>query len=622
MRTNRTPIAKRSNWVCLSSIVDRNAILLLTIIFFAIVFSRFFAICNDPPWWMCPDFFTDEGWWADSARGKVFFDNYFADDFGTGYLVAPAYTLLLQGVYSLFGVGLVQTRMASSVAGVLTILIMTVTAWKKVGKKAAVLCALLLGASPFFWAFNRVGLTETLQALFITGAFCLYMLKKEKALGSFFSGLLLSISIALKTNAAVIGLFPLLVAVCATSLHQAKAANVRVSFRNVLHFFRPLVWGFLGLASGIAVFLALTVVPNWPVFRAMVFAEAGVADLSITGMMTLPGAALASVESGGNAAVVWRLAVLSPAVCLGAWLSILRLLRKTEKRSASPEIGLDPFEVGSIAWMLATWFFISLSNYQPDRRFVILLAPMALTATVFISRKDRLPRRWCSDSDLSPEGFSFSNFVLWLLLSLPVLLLVKPVVTNMLLNITGAINLGEQPGFSPAAAGTVVAFFWLLLLIPISKLRVTGQRIRSALLSKVSTVVFLLFLVCEMGVVGIGIGSGRATFLEAQHALKSLVQLDETVLGHAAASAFQPYRVRTVRRSTPSDGSPPPNPDVWDRTHPRYIFELEQFNYQHLQPQYQDLTSENGYSFVSRFSVGPEQKKQSKFVMSLYERGE
>lgn len=618
MRMNRTPITKRSNWDRVSNIVDRNAILLLAIILLVIAFSRFFAIYNDPPWWMHPDFFNDEGWWADSARGKLFFNNYFADDFGTGYLVAPAYTFLLQGVYSLFGIGLVQTRMASSVAGVLTILVMAVTVWKKVGRKAAVLCALLLGASPFFWAFNRVAHTETLQTFFITSAFCLYMLKKEKVIGPFFSGLLLSISIGIKINAAVIGLLPVFLAVCATSLYQAKMATVRMSFRDALPFFRPLFWGFLGLASGIAIFLALTVVPNWKAFRTMVFSEAGLGGVFVEQIMTLPGAAFTSVDSPSKTTVVWRLAVLSPAVCFGAWLCILRLVRRIGKRAASPEIGLDPFEVGCIAWMLATWFFISLSHYQPDRRFVILLVPMALTATILMSCKDRLQRRWRSHSDLCPKSLTFSYFVLWLLLSLPVFLLVKPVVTNMLMNITGAINIGEKYGLGPAAAGTVVTFFWLLLLIPISKFRITGQRIERALLSKVSIVVFLLFLVCEIGIVGIGMGSGRASFFEAQDALKSLVQLDQTVLGHAAASAFQPYRVRTVRRSTPTDGSPPPNPDIWDRTHPRYIIELEQFNYQRLQPQYQDLISEKGYSFVSRFGIGPERRKQPRFVISLY----
>jgi 4-amino-4-deoxy-L-arabinose transferase-like glycosyltransferase len=605
-----------------AQLVDRNAILLLAIILAAIAFSRFFAVCNDPAWWVHPDFFNDEGWWSDSARGRLFFGTYFADDFGTAYLVAPGYTFLLQGTYSLFGIGLAQMRIVSAAAGVLTVLIAAATVGRKAGKKEAVLCALLLGASPFFWAFNRVAFTETLQGLFVTSAFCLYVSSRRKVLGPFLSGLLLSISVALKINAAVIGVLPIVLAVCATSLHEAKAANARMSLRNVLPFFSPFIWGFLGLASGVAAFLGLSVIPNWHAFRAMVFSEARLSDASIAQILQLPGAALVSVDSPSKAAIVWRLAVLSPTICFGAWLGVLRLTPRIHKSPASAGVRLGQFEAGCIGWMLATWVFISLSSYQPDRRFVLLLPPMAMAVAGTRWSQDRRSSEQRAGMHRSPRGGALSSWGLWLILSLPVLLMIKPVAVNTLVRMAGQIHLGDLPGLSTQAAGTVVMFVWLLLIVPISRLRLTGERIRGSLLSKGSIGVFLLLLVCETAVVGIGVARGRSTFVDAQLALASLVERGETVLGHAAASAFLPYRVRTVRRSTPDDGSPPPNPDVWERTHPRYILELEQFNYRYVEPRYQDLISEKGYFLVSRLSIGPEHNRQPKFVLGLYERRE
>ncbi len=181
----------RVNWKRIETFLDRKALILLLLCLFVMAFSRFIKIYDDPPSWMRSDFLCDEGWWADSARGKIFFDDYFADDFGTAYLVTPGYTLLLQTVYRVFGVGLVQTRMISAIFNVLTIFIVTVLIWKKIGRKEALLCTILLGASPFYWAYSRVGLIETSQAFCITAAFCLYMLNGKRFFGALGSGLFL-----------------------------------------------------------------------------------------------------------------------------------------------------------------------------------------------------------------------------------------------------------------------------------------------------------------------------------------------------------------------------------------------------------------------------------------------
>lgn len=600
---------------------DRMAPVLLVFFLFLVVLSRFIMIYNDPPWWMRPDFLCDEGWWADSARGKIFFDDYFSDDFGTAYLVTPGYTLLLQSVYKVFGVGLIQTRMISAISGVLTIIIVAVLIWRKLGRKEALFCTILLGVSPFYWAYNRLGLIETSQALCITAAFCLYMLNGKRFLGAFGLGLFLSLAIALKPNAVVIGFLPLFIAVLASMLADAKATSISTVFRHVVVFLRSMLPAFLGLLLGLSIFFVWIVVPNWKEFSAIVVSESGAGQGSVIRLLTLPGPAMISVDAVGDKidVLVWRLARWSPAIVFSAWLYLLMFIRQSYTSSPSIEDRFTSFEIGCFTWMLSTWIFISLSYHQPARRFVVLLPPMAIVATIFLFKKHRL----ITQSPYKYESIlrhTIYYYILWVVLSLPAFLLIKPPATKAIMNITLGTDLGKQPGFSPAAAGTVFTLAWLILLIPVSRVRVIGEAIKQVLLSKASTWIMVLLILYEIGVVGSIFSTSEASFYELQNTLQSLVEEGEPVLGHAATAAFLPHKVRTVRRTTPEDGSPPPNPDIWDRMKPLYIIQLEQFNYHQTWLNYQDLITEKGYDLVGRYGVGPQRNNADKFVVAIYKR--
>jgi len=407
----------------ISNLIDRNALLLLILVLVVVAISRVVGITNDPPWWMCSDFFCDEGWWADSARGKVFFNDFFADDFGTSYLLAPEYTFLLQGVYRLFGIGLLQTRMATAVGGILTIVVICGTIWRRLGRRQALLCALLLGASPFYWAHNRVALTETLQALFITGAFCLYMLRKNDRLAPFLAGLLLSISVGIKLNAAVIGVIPLFLASCAEAIYRAKQGeSSKVTWIHV----RPVFMGFLGVVVGVTSFLIFIIIPNWQAVYSILFSEGSLGSFPLTRLFALTGPSFVSIRSGTEPPIVlvWRVAARSPVVFLAAWMLLVHLFGPRAWRARTIQEALSPFEVGVIVWMVSTWFLISLFSYQPDRRFVLLLPPMALAATISVFRIFKATNLSSLPTQDTRNRWSFSHFVLWLLITLPVLLVI------------------------------------------------------------------------------------------------------------------------------------------------------------------------------------------------------
>jgi 4-amino-4-deoxy-L-arabinose transferase-like glycosyltransferase len=602
-----------------------KASILLVILLAGISLSRFVAIGNDPPWWMSPEFMCDEGWWADSARGVVFFNDYFADDFGTAYLVAPGYTLLLKTVYRLFGVGLVQSRMVSSVSSVLTIFLVAVLVWKKLGRVEALFCTVLLGASPFSWAYSRVALIETPQALCITAAFCLYLLKGQKPFGAFFSGLFTALAVALKPNAIIIGLLPLFVVAAVTTWFGGGPGDALAAKRKLLLFLRLIGWAFLGLASGFSFFIFWMVIPSWKQLVAMAVSESLIGKSSITRFLTLPGQSMMSVDSafGTDIRQVWRLALWSPAIFTGAWLSFLRLTGKSVKASSVSLRNMSKFEVAVAVWMITTWLFISLAFTQPDRRFVILLPAMAIAATSLVFKHNRSEISLMHKKNSRIPVFKrivCSSYFQWAALLLPLYIVIKRISTLAIMNATTHINLGMLPGISYQTASTLFVIVWFIMLIPISKLRSIGERFRLIFLSRIGVALLFILLVYEGITVVQMIGSGSNSFQKAQAVLNRLVAEDQTVLGHAAASTFLSHNVRTIRRTTSADETPPPNPDVWDRTTPKYIIELAVFNYQRAQYLYHDLIAQKGYSLLYRFNVCPVRRSGYKFALELYEQ--
>jgi hypothetical protein len=122
-------------------------------ILFLVAAIRLAIIGKDPPYWLEQAFIADIGWWVASARGKVFFGDHFSfsGDFGSTYLLLPAYTWILEKMYSLWGVGLVQTQVLAMLSNFLVVVIGAILAWRMAGLKEAAMTTVLLGLSPFFW---------------------------------------------------------------------------------------------------------------------------------------------------------------------------------------------------------------------------------------------------------------------------------------------------------------------------------------------------------------------------------------------------------------------------------------------------------------------------------------
>ena len=112
---------------------------------------------NHSPWIMDQAKFTDEGWWANAAvRHFVVGHWQIAGDYNPAIAV-PVWPLLLTVVFHFSGVGIVAARAVNVFFSIATVGLVYLLVRRYASETAAALAALLLAASPFAFAFSRLG---------------------------------------------------------------------------------------------------------------------------------------------------------------------------------------------------------------------------------------------------------------------------------------------------------------------------------------------------------------------------------------------------------------------------------------------------------------------------------
>jgi hypothetical protein len=130
---------------------------------------------NDSPWMIDQAKFTDEGWWANAAVMHGLLGHWhIAGDYNPAVAV-PVWPALLGMVFHFTGVGIVAARALNVVLSIATLGIVFVLVRRytsTMGAAPALVAVLLLAASPFAFAFNRLAILET-PVIF---EFCLLLL--------------------------------------------------------------------------------------------------------------------------------------------------------------------------------------------------------------------------------------------------------------------------------------------------------------------------------------------------------------------------------------------------------------------------------------------------------------
>ncbi|GEM_PF-2009279 len=581
---------------------------LLVILLLASAYLRFAGLTADPPQWLEPTAIIDEGEWADPARGHIWFHDYFSDDLGTAYFVAPLYTFLLEGVYRAAGIGLAQTRSVSAVGTLLSIALVAFFLWRNGRPRAALWSVLLLTISPFYLAHSRVGFIEGIQTLAVIAAFVLWMYNERSMFCAFMAGLIAGAAVLLKPSAIYSSVLPILMT--ALLLFLIRRGLDEPPARDLTKRLAAFVCGGALLALAL---LLMIILPHWNRYWSVLYYEGGADRMPAKNILTMPGSVLMSLRSGN--ASFWTIPRFTPLIVVLGWMATLMIatvtLRHWNSTKFLPRLDLAVllFALAQLACLQArTW------KWNSDHYFVVVLPIWAMIGGLF------LDRTWHVPNEPSRHLHYLARAVIILLLSVPFYMLAKPWAANALRVASQGITVGQKPGVSIYFTATLFSLLWLLLCAAIAAIwRHPDSKVQQ--LEKFVLPIVVLAGLIEAGIIIHEWRTRQFTFLAAQQAMIAHVPEGEIVLGSGSSDLFMPHKVRTCRRVENNDAEgiahPPPNEDIWQRLKPRFILEKERFNFTPRMLHYRDLI-QRGYRPIARVEIGPYFAGVPRYVYRLY----
>ena len=340
---------------------------------------RLAALRADPPAWLSwsTGLYTDEGFYTLDARHEALFGTLAPGNFHDR-LLSPLLSLLQQGVFSVFGPGLLQARLLCVVFGLLTVLLFWLGLRWAYDTRTADLGALFLGLAPPFVFYNRMSLQETPTVFWLALAFALWACPSRAS--KLASGIAFALGVVFK-GLALMTLPVLLVAPEPTpaqaptlpkregekAFAEQHSSSSPLGRTRVKSLVTKQGGGFLTQASGFLLGLAL--------YFALWY---GPHHAELTRMATYyrvhqmqPHSALSLWLNlrrgliGGERGVVPYLLALMPIPCLLAGWGIAKNRVKAQA---------DKYLT---VWLVCGLLFCLLSSYAPSRYDVLFLPPLA-----------------------------------------------------------------------------------------------------------------------------------------------------------------------------------------------------------------------------------------------------
>ena len=153
----------------------------------------------DPPPWLSwsTGIYTDEGFYTLDARHLALFGTLAPGDFHDR-LLSPLLSVSQQGVFALFGAGLMQARLLSVLFGLLTVGVFWLGLCCVWGARAADFGVLFLGLAPPFALYNRLALQETPTVFWLVLAFTLWAYGARRPALYAVAGLCIAVGIVFK----------------------------------------------------------------------------------------------------------------------------------------------------------------------------------------------------------------------------------------------------------------------------------------------------------------------------------------------------------------------------------------------------------------------------------------
>ncbi len=369
----------------------RRTTLAICLILAAALLLRVINLDADPSALISRDFITDEGWWAHNARNALFYGEWRIDEYNLGLYSAYLYNLLLYFTFKLFGISFTTLRMLSALCGWLTVLLLFLLVRREIGARAALFASALLGLCNLHIVYSRTGFTESVMVFFLALTLWSWSLRRTHHLFALIAGVSLGLMVVTKITAVY--LVPgLVLAVVATAIRQSARR------RDALLFLCGT--GLVGAAYGI-----LFIVPNFGDWLRFNLQNGSGAEWS-----TRPSSLIDSIPRllaspfYAEAPLITALTLLS--LCLLVVGASRNGLTKTIRCAGE-------LEMTSAMLLIGYLFVLSVTRYQPERRFIpALLLMVVLSAGVLEKGWEALEGLANADYQMSTVGWFTVLFLL------------------------------------------------------------------------------------------------------------------------------------------------------------------------------------------------------------------
>ena len=351
---------------------------------FLCIAVRLIALTADPPPWLSwsTGLSTDEGYYTLDARHEALFGTLAPGNFHDR-LLSPLLSVLQQGVFTLFGPGLMQARLISVIFGLLTIWVFWLALRRAYDPRTADLGALFLGFAPPFALYNRLALQETPTVFWLVLAFALWTMGSR--LGGLLFGASLGVACVFKSLAVIAAPVVLVPPEFPPAPNNGGA---RASRLRLFRIAPPL----LGAGGTLLLYFAFWYSPHHAELSRMATFYR-LHQMQPHSLVSL-GLNIRRGLIGGERGVFPYLLALLPVPCLLAGLAIWKWRQWTQ---ADKYLAL---------WLAGGLLFCLLSSYAPSRYYVLFLPPLAGLAA-------RSLAHWTRTTQLAIVGVFFLTSGVW-----------------------------------------------------------------------------------------------------------------------------------------------------------------------------------------------------------------
>lgn len=342
--------------------VERRQWLVLSALVLVALALRAADLRADPPpdlsWSFGP--FTDETYNTYSARNMLLYGAWKVDDFFP-FVVYPLVNLLALLVFKLFGMGFVQVKLVSLLAGVAAVPVIYLLMRRDFGPLAGLLSALGLAVSFPLVMYGRLGLVESVQILFLLLAGLFYARGLKHRWQMLWCGLCaVSTVLLVKASAGFVLPALLLAFLWELLVSRADQSRRRTLVRGVLPWF-------IGAAAAVAVWFGLVFLPHRGEYLQYVLRHS---------LESPAGHPRDPVAYLFNALTIGARSRLAPRV---AWTALLGIL-------VLPGLAHKPSMRFMGLWFVTSFLMLGYMNYRPDRYELVLIPVLVAGFAAGLSR--------------------------------------------------------------------------------------------------------------------------------------------------------------------------------------------------------------------------------------------